>query len=88
MSDWVNDICGAFIAVNLLAWLIGIAIYFQQRENAKARMPQWEEAVRRWDQLYYCARCDGVFIPGKTPLISIGRMNEFLFAEPTEATQA
>jgi len=39
----------------------------------------WRRACARWNQLYYCARDDGVFIPGQTRLIPVDRMRDFLY---------
>ena len=42
---------------------------------------RWEKATNRWVQLYYCARDDGVFIPGETSFIPIDKMQAFLYAD-------
>lgn len=33
-----------------------------QRRSAK-ELPDWQQAMERWNQVYYCHRCDTVFIP-------------------------
>lgn len=42
---------------------IGLGIFLNNRgqEKLKAEMPLWEKAMSRWNRLYYCARCDGIF---------------------------
>ena len=42
-------------------------------------LPEWENAMRKWEQCYYCGRCDGVFIPQQSSLIPIAQMHEFLY---------
>jgi hypothetical protein len=81
-------IVGTLLGIGILVW--AITERSKRQEEAVGHIPQRKEAMRRWEQLYYCARCDGVFIPEpeRTPLIPIGRMSEFLFTEPTEATQS
>jgi hypothetical protein len=55
------------------------AVYFARQQRVAEQMPRWEKAVSRWHQLYYCGRCDGVFAPGETPLLSAERMGAFLY---------
>lgn len=57
----------------IIIWgtILALIIFFKQRTANKRRrhfeaaMPLYREAYKRWDQLYYCARNDVVFIPGK-----------------------
>jgi hypothetical protein len=42
----------------------------------------WERAMDRWSRLFYCGRCDGVFIPGEGGFTPIGQMQQALFAAP------
>lgn len=28
------------------------------------QLPRWESAMRRWNSMFYCRRCDVVFVPG------------------------
>ncbi len=39
----------------------------------------WQMAMSRWDSLYYCAHCDGVFIPGHDKLVPSKKMREFVY---------
>jgi predicted RNA-binding Zn-ribbon protein involved in translation (DUF1610 family) len=39
----------------------------------------WQKAVQRWNQLYYCARDDCVFVPGENTSASISKMKEYLY---------
>ncbi len=47
----------------LLALMTAASISGSRRTRQQL-VPQWQHARGRWDYLYYCARCDGVFIPG------------------------
>jgi hypothetical protein len=40
----------------------------------------WKRALERWEQLYYCHRDDGVFIPAQTQLIPVNEMRAFLYS--------
>lgn len=84
LSILFGEAFALFVLVGVAVLVGGIVVHSNQQKEADARMPQWNEAMRRWDQLYYCARCDGIFIPDETPLIPTGRMSEFLFAAPTK----
>ena len=37
--------------------------YRQACRDAERQVPQWKQAVARWEALYYCHRCDHVFDP-------------------------
>ena len=38
-----------------------------------------DEALARWRELFYCFRCDGVFVLGDTHLTPVGRMRSLLY---------
>ncbi len=38
----------------------------------------WKNAIKRWNQLYYCARDDCVFIPGENSSAPLSGMQEYL----------
>lgn len=44
-------------------------------------MARYKKALERWEQLYYCFRDDGVFLPdGKSQLIPVDRMQNLLYS--------
>lgn len=53
----------------LLGFVFGVGILIvinmrsSQARNVESRMPTWQEAMRRWDRLYYCSRDDLVIDP-------------------------
>jgi len=73
-----------FVGFSSIGWVSAIQGK-RKRDRGKRRYAaekeKQERATRRWERLYYCARDDGVFIPGETPFIPIDRMQEFLYAE-------
>jgi hypothetical protein len=52
----------------LLSFAVTVRRYYQrqdaQRESQLARQDEWEKALMKWEQLWYCFRCDGVFLQG------------------------
>ena len=42
--------------------------------------PLWLAAMERWNNAYYCSKCDGVFLPGRSQFIPAGQARETLFA--------
>lgn len=45
----------------------------------KQEVPRWEKAMTKWQQLYYCHRCDGVFLPGEASIVPSNKMVDFLY---------
>jgi len=78
----------AFVAIVWLLLLPGWPIYKVLRTSRQAvvakqtyedAVPRWREAMRRWEQLYYCFRCDGAFIPGDSGFIPTSGVTNFIF---------
>lgn len=57
-----------------------IRLTSEQRNSYDARVQVWEDSRERWQQLYYCFRDDGVFLPGQSSFIPINQMSEYLKA--------
>lgn len=71
----------------MLAGLLGVPLIplglmrIQSRSKGfPIEKERWETAMRRWESLYYCARDDGVFVPGEMSLIPIGQVQTYLYA--------
>lgn len=47
-------------------------------------LQRWERAVERWEQLYYCFRDDGVFLPNHAVLVPSAQMKQYLYATRRE----
>ena len=57
-----------------------IRLTSEQRNSYDARVQVWEDSRKRWQQLYYCFRDDGVFLPGQSSFIPINQMSDYLKA--------
>jgi hypothetical protein len=70
--------------VVLVLCLLGFAVtsqrYYQRQAAQRASQEEWSKARAKWDQLYYCSRCNGVFIPGGEPhLVAANNVPEFVY---------
>lgn len=52
----------------------------EEREQYSTSYKCWQRAYERWQQLYYCARDDGIFLPGETRFVAVEQMKELLFS--------
>lgn len=61
----------------------GFFVWRQAQMDTRLRKAifYWHRASERWQQLYHCARCDGVFIPGQPTLTPPAQVNTILYAE-------
>ncbi len=70
----------------------GMFVWRQARLNRIFRRAfvAWHRASERWQQLFYCARCDGLFLPGQTTLTPVDQMQTLIYARrpPSQATVA
>ena len=73
----------AALGLGLTLLLVLVHLYSRPRQMSErlAKAQKWERAMNRWERLYYCARDDGVFIPGETPFIPMNKVQEFLYAD-------
>ena len=53
----------------------------KRKQAFKEEKAIWEKAFNKWNQLYYCARDDGVFIPGQNRFVPVDQMTSFLYKE-------
>ena len=70
--------------VVLVMCLVGFAVtsqrYYQRQAAQRASEEEWSKARAKWEQLYYCGRCNGVFIPGGEPhLVGVYQVPEFVY---------
>jgi hypothetical protein len=68
----IPGIPGSIVLINKLA------IASSRRYETNLRDVVWTEIVRGWEDLYYCHRCDGVFLPGRSSLVPKARMLDLL----------
>ncbi len=76
---------GLVIIAPLCVWAL-VAIYrYTKRKNAlnyaqyMDQMPHWQSAMAKWEDLFYCHRCDGVFLPGQSFFVPTIDMMDFLY---------
>jgi len=80
---------GMFMVFAIPAGIIGTVIYKvssaarkKKLVQVQADMPRWENAVERWNRLYYCFRDDNVFIPSENRGVPISQMMEYIYEKP------
>lgn len=67
--------------------IIVAAIVFTLKQHARktrlihiqSQFPRWQRAISKWQQLYYCHRCDGVFLPWQKFLVPKEQMMSLLY---------
>ena len=65
----------AFIVVIIATFLI---VRYRQAA-ATRRMPAWEKAMNRWEEMYYCANCDGVFLPWERRFVPVAQKDALAY---------
>lgn len=79
----LNCLIAPIIIISIfVTYYIGLSEETTSRKaKANAELPKWEQAMKKWDKLYYCARNDCVFDPDPNSGWSIpaDRMIELLF---------
>jgi hypothetical protein len=64
----------------LVIGIVVAAIWNQEQAKAAAKaLPIWQYAIRRWNTLFYCMRCDGVFIPGNNSFATANQIQMYLY---------
>jgi hypothetical protein len=60
----------------------GVIARFEQQQAAKREeQARIERGIKTWMRLYYCARDEGVFLPGGRDLIPVDQMNGYLLGQ-------
>lgn len=47
-------------------------------EESRRMLSEWQNAMDRWNSMYYCFRDDGVFIPGEKEFAPLERMQQLI----------
>jgi hypothetical protein len=50
-----------------------------ERVRLAAAEDRWWRAKQRWDRLYYCQACAGVFDPSEGRVVPVERMSDYLY---------
>ena len=77
--DSVNVVCA--LVPGAIVLLVASMAHALGKDRVTKAMPIWKRAMQRWAQLYYCGRCDGVFIPGESSLMPAEQMQALLHSE-------
>lgn len=76
-----------FLAMLITPFIISFLIIILKATTAKQRKitfeteyPRWQHAIAKWNELYYCARNDVIFIPGKPQdCVPVSQMSKLLY---------
>lgn len=71
--------------ITFLFVFVGVHAMFVWRQARASRyfrraFTAWHRASERWQQLHYCTRCNGVFLPGQTSLAPLDQAQMLLYA--------
>jgi hypothetical protein len=69
-----------FLVPAAVALVWAVAAGARRRAWMRHERAQWEMAIARWYDLYYCGRDDGVYLPDRSELVSVELMGTLLFA--------
>jgi hypothetical protein len=73
-------IIGGTIMV-LIPWLGGRYV----TQNYQKRLAQWQRAMEKYQKLWFCSRCAGVWMEGQNRLVPVEHLQSFLYElQPTE----
>ena len=84
-----SDLTYLFVWASILAFL-GIILFFIHRQMSRESQsirkqvevgtPRWQTAISVWQCLYYCHRCDGIYIPIEDSLlVPTAQMMDYLY---------
>jgi hypothetical protein len=73
------------VAAASLAAIVLIIWYQRKRQGLRHRElarvhPLWWAAIQRWRQAYYCSKCDRVFVPRLTGLMTTTQAQQTIFS--------
>ncbi len=83
-------LCSGFLLVFVLAlmggFMLGLPwlIYRGVNQNYQQRNVQWQRAMSKYQKLYHCSRCAGVFLEGQNRIVPIEQMQAFLHEFQTQ----
>ena len=65
----------------LIPWLVGKYV----NQNYQKRFEQWRRAMEKYQKLWFCSRCAGVWLEGQNRIVPIEHIQSFLYEiQPTE----
>ena len=71
----------SFICIGITIWMTvrNPTITTNETIRFDKQLLEWKKAINRWNELYYCHRCDGVFISNLNFIVPTQYMMEFLY---------
>ena len=83
-SQFVTGTILLLFGLTCLGITVWIAVrYSEPNKNKKIRFDNnllvWEKAINRWQLLYYCYRCDGVYVSNLNFIVPTQYMMDFLY---------
>lgn len=74
-------VLGSLLLIGGIIWKAK-ATMAARRAAFKEEYPRWQRAYQRWNQLYYCQVCDGLFVSnGQSPLMTEEEASYFLYTD-------
>lgn len=70
---------GVFGLIDIVIIIYLISVANKRKAKAKAAGAAWVQAKQRWDNLYYCHRNDGFYLPGETELKPISALYRYVY---------
>ncbi len=56
----------------------------QQQSDINKGYQKWQQAISRWEKLYYCGRDDIIFIPGEKTSAAVADIHNYIYANPAK----
>ena len=78
-----DQVKAIFLVLFFVGLIVATVVSQQKRKAAFRKMPLWEKAMDRWDEMYYCLMCDGVYIPGERVFVPIAQKDALAYNSPT-----
>ena len=80
--ETIQSAMGVVIAIEFVAPLAIIHVYMKKRRAAQIQpeIEVWQQAMERWNQLYFCSRDDVVFVPGENLIVPTSQMMDYIYS--------
>ena len=69
-SSAASSTPAGYFLVGIALLAVGFWLLQHARRVYEERKRAWEQSEDLWGRLFYCGRCDGVFLPGQSELLS------------------
>ncbi len=65
--------------MGLILLLVPWLVFRYVDQGYQRQYAQWQKATDKWNRMYYCSRCAGVFMEGQNRLVPLEQMRSFLY---------